>query len=142
MDEETCKKIIINPPPLDNRCECCRRHVDELKPFGGPGDPLVGDFTGQLLVKTFHYDFPEYELPSEYSGYLKKDGAIDEQKFVAKFGQEEYESVINGLAGAWNIISSYWLCRDCILIEDRDEFCKKCYESYKAFLKKEDEKKR
>ena len=37
----------------DNRCDCCGRHVRELKPFGGPGDPLVGDFTGKYLVK--HY---------------------------------------------------------------------------------------
>ena len=46
-------KIVINPPPSDSRCECCGKHVSELKPFGGPGDPLVGDFNGALLVKTF-----------------------------------------------------------------------------------------
>jgi len=43
--------IWINPPPVDNRCECCGRNISELKPFGGPGDPLVGDFSGALLVK-------------------------------------------------------------------------------------------
>ena len=45
--------ILINPPPRDRRCECCRKHIDELKPFGGKGDPLAGDFRGALLVKTF-----------------------------------------------------------------------------------------
>ena len=45
--------IYINPPPSDGRCEGCGRHVSELKPFGGPGDPLVGDFTGELLLKHF-----------------------------------------------------------------------------------------
>ena len=30
--------IHINPPPPDRRCECCRRHISELKPFGGAGD--------------------------------------------------------------------------------------------------------
>lgn len=46
-------KVIINPPPNDRCCECCGRHVDRLKPFGGPGDPLNGDFKGAYLVKTF-----------------------------------------------------------------------------------------
>ena len=32
-------------------CECCGRR--NMKPFGKAGDPLVGDFDGALLVKTF-----------------------------------------------------------------------------------------
>jgi hypothetical protein len=51
-------RIIVNGPPSDGRCEVCGRHMSELTPFGGPGDPLVGDFTGELLVKTFRWDFP------------------------------------------------------------------------------------
>ena len=45
--------IRINPPPSDNRCNGCGRHIRELKPFGGPGDPLVGDFSGAFLMKHF-----------------------------------------------------------------------------------------
>lgn len=48
--------VQINPPPEEGCCECCGRHVSELKPFGGPGDPLVGDFTGAFLVKHFRQD--------------------------------------------------------------------------------------
>ncbi len=51
-------RIIINGPPSDGRCQVCGRHMNELTPFGGPGDPLVGDFTGELLVKTFRWDWP------------------------------------------------------------------------------------
>lgn len=51
-------RLIINAPPRDGRCQVCGRHMNELTPFGGPGDPLVGDFTGELLVKTFRWDFP------------------------------------------------------------------------------------
>lgn len=51
-------KVSINPPPRDEKCECCRRHIKDLKPFGGRGDPLVGDFTGALLVKTFREGAP------------------------------------------------------------------------------------
>lgn len=45
--------ISINPPPRDKKCECCNRHISKLKLFGGAGDPLVGDFKGQLLLKNF-----------------------------------------------------------------------------------------
>jgi hypothetical protein len=46
-------RISISGPPADGRCNVCGKHITELKPFGGPGDPLVGDFTGELLVKTW-----------------------------------------------------------------------------------------
>jgi len=52
-ENEKSQTIWLNPPPDDNRCECCGRHIRELKPFGGPGDPLVGDFNGAFLVKHF-----------------------------------------------------------------------------------------
>lgn len=60
MKGEKKLKILINPPPSGRRCECCGKHISELKPFGGPGDPLVGDFRGALLVKTFRQEFPDY----------------------------------------------------------------------------------
>jgi len=50
--------ILINAPPEDGRCNICERSIDELKPYGGPGDPLVGDFTGAKLVKQFREIFP------------------------------------------------------------------------------------
>lgn len=52
--------ILINPPPSDGRCVCCGKGPKELKPFGGPGDPLVGNFKGALLVKTFREEFSYY----------------------------------------------------------------------------------
>jgi hypothetical protein len=53
------KKIItINPPPSDHCCERCGKHISKLKPFGGAGDPLVGDFKGALLLKTYREEFP------------------------------------------------------------------------------------
>ena len=52
--------FVINPPPKDMCCQICHRNVDELETFGGPGDPLVGDFTGEKLVKHWREDFPGY----------------------------------------------------------------------------------
>ena len=33
----------------------------QLKPFGGPGDPLVGDFSGAYLIKKWRPDGPYHE---------------------------------------------------------------------------------
>ncbi len=54
----TGEKVWINAPPDDLRCEICHKHVDVLEPFGGAGDPLVGDFAGAKLVKKFREDLP------------------------------------------------------------------------------------
>jgi len=116
------------------RCGCCYRHIYELKPFGGPGDPVVGDFTGQLLVKTYRCDFPEFKIPSKYSDCLTKEGTVDKQRLIEKFGREEYDELV-GLSDSYDIVGSYWLCRDCILLE-REEFHKKLRESYRDFLHK------
>jgi hypothetical protein len=50
--------ININPSPSDGRCDCCGRHLSELRPFGKAGDPLVGDFDGFLLLKTHRSNWP------------------------------------------------------------------------------------
>ena len=50
--------IIINPPPSNGNCECCGKNINKLKPFGKARDPLVGDFNGAKLVKTFREEFP------------------------------------------------------------------------------------
>jgi len=42
---------IVRPPPGDLRCEVCQRPPGELSPFGGPGNPLSGDYSGAVLVK-------------------------------------------------------------------------------------------
>ena len=54
------RKMLINPPPEDGKCMICGRHVRERKAFGGPGDPLVGDFSGAKLVKQFREELPGY----------------------------------------------------------------------------------
>jgi len=46
-------KIYINPPPQDKCCQCCGKNAKDLKPYGKAGDPLVGDFDGAILLKTF-----------------------------------------------------------------------------------------
>jgi hypothetical protein len=42
---------IVRPPPGDLRCEVCQRAPGEVAHYGGPGDPLEGDYSEALLVK-------------------------------------------------------------------------------------------
>lgn len=116
----------INPPPGDGRCDVCGRHMSELKPFGGPGDPLVGDFSGELLIKRFRLDWPqdeEAEKAWEEAEKARKDPGSDDTLpwFIAKCGKEK------GTKFYWsgqNTISASWECRECIVLDDDEYFQK------------------
>ena len=86
----------INPPPSDKRCDCCERHTSELTPFGGPGDPLVGDFRGALLVKRYRpagpYDEEATNAFREDDKRCEEDGHKDALEWLrAKYGDEKTE---------------------------------------------------
>lgn len=59
-DRRDRRPVIINGPPEGRCCQICGHHISELDPFGGAGDPLVGDFSGMKLVKKFREDLPGY----------------------------------------------------------------------------------
>jgi hypothetical protein len=110
----------INPPPADGRCDCCKRHISELEPFGGPGDPLVGDFNGACLVKTLRPTGPYDE-----EAVTAMDEAQEKSKdplgwLVDKYGKEKGEK-LGLIAMAWGQVGSSWECRDCIVL-DYDEY--------------------
>jgi len=82
-------RIIINGPPSDGRCEVCGRHISELTPFGGPGDPLEDDFTGELLVRTYRWDWPpDVEAEKAWEEALEawdeagRPGDMDDDLFI------------------------------------------------------------
>jgi hypothetical protein len=70
--------ISINPPPADGKCQGCGRSLEELKPFGKAGDPLVGDFDGELLVKRWRrmipYDYDQTASSWECRNCIVLDG--------------------------------------------------------------------
>jgi len=43
----------LNPPPSDGRCQCCGRHISELKPFGDIELSRSYSTKDALLVKNF-----------------------------------------------------------------------------------------
>lgn len=85
-------------PSDRDRCECCHRQIRKLRPFGGPGDPLVGT-TGALLVKRYRPDLPSMS-EQERDDYLKK------------FGRD----ALNAYEEWGGSVGSSWECRDCIVI--------------------------
>lgn len=117
-------KVQLNPPPVDRKCHQCGTHTSELEPFGKEGDPLVGNFEGAKLVKTFRAmaesgGHPELEEVLEEQDRLLKlnDGKWDEgiqitleQRFGIKMVDSAY--LYDQLC---NTVSSSWECRNCII---------------------------
>lgn len=113
-------KIAINPPPQDRKCQRCGKHTSELKPFGKEGDPLVGNFEGALLVKTFRAMNEEIDTELDnINAYLQEIGdtkgweeAI--RRSEEKFGKEKTDQAIfyDQLS---NTVEASWECRDCIV---------------------------
>ncbi len=115
----------INSPPSDGRCQCCGRHISELTPFGGPGDPLVGDFGGALLVKGYRpmgsYDHEAVEASKEAEKQYKTDGYEDSEGWlVANYGEKEGKRLYYAACLCSQITAS-WECRDCFVLGE-DEY--------------------
>jgi hypothetical protein len=116
----------INPSPEHGNCECCGRHISELKPFGKAGDPLVDDYDGSYLVKTWRpcgpYDEESIRAMDEAQNH---DDPI--LWLVAEFGTKGM--MLFGRALAYRCVGSIWLCRDCIILDDKEfgERCRRCF---------------
>lgn len=118
--------ISINPPPSDGKCEHCGKHISELRAFGGKGDPLVGDFTGAKLLKTFRGMAPivrdkEFVLLSKEYEDNKKDWKTFEKELIKIVGTKRAEQLIMHDQVA-NTIGASWECRDCIILDDIEYF--------------------
>ena len=122
----------FNPPPADEKCEVCGKTLDELKPFGKAGDPLVGDLDGALLVKTFRrmapLDKEVDQIIEEFCGGCKtqKDYDKAQEMMVKRYGEEKTDDIV-GYAQLMSTVSASWECRDCICL-DSDEYFEKLRE--------------
>lgn len=97
-----------------SNCYRCNKNTNELKPFGGPGDPLLGDFTGHKLVKTYR---PLYEGPDieKYEQILDKLSGNSISELEKEYGEGEVDKAFS-YDQAKNTVSSSWECRDCIIL--------------------------
>ncbi len=124
---------LLNPPPLDGKCHCCGRHISELKPFGGPDDPLVGNFSGAFLVKIFRpfapYDEEAGRALQEAKSRYKEEGFKDEFDYlIHKHGPEEGKR-LSHIIECYSQSESSWECRDCVVL-DEDEWFEKHDQRY------------
>jgi hypothetical protein len=125
--------INIEPPPSDARCDCCGRHISELTPFGGRGDPMAGDLSGVLLNKMYRRTIqPDEEVLKawhEAEKRYKADGYDNSYEWLkAKYGQEKAHELVE-LDAACSQIGASWECRDCAILYT-DEYFEKLRRRY------------
>ena len=135
-DLESKLIFYIDRPPWHIRCFCCLRHIDELDAFGGPGDPLVGDFTGAKLVRIYRSWCPHNEeferiLDEAKEKYLADGFANGDAWIVAKYGKEmalEIETYTEEVG----YIRKNFECRDCIVLDDNEfyEKTERCHDEW------------
>ena len=126
-DIEQLEHILMNPPPSDGRCAVCGRHVSELKPFGGPGDPLDGDFSGELLVMRWRHicRYDEMVKAAEKAWQEAEKSVPDQEDpfswLISKYGEDEAISIFSSLE-THALTVPRWECRDCIGLSDDEYF--------------------
>ena len=132
-------RIHINAPPDDCRCDVCGKHISELEPFGGPGDPLVGDFNGELLVKRWRPCGPySEEAEKAYDKWEEAKKQTPDLKdedpelwFIAEYGEKKGKELYYGQM-AWESPAPSWECRDCAGLDTNEYFeviCKRWKEN-------------
>lgn len=126
--------VNLNPPPKDGRCDCCGRHISELTPFGGPGDPLVGDFSGALLIKKFRPDGPyDEEAENAYKeaeSHYENEGFTNVLEYLChRYGEDKGENYYDKVC-LFDSVGKSWECRDCAIL-DVNEYYERIFERYK-----------
>jgi hypothetical protein len=138
QDLQLRRGININPPPQDGRCDCCGRHINELRLFGKAGDPLVGDFDGAYLVKRGRADGPYDEEAETAMAEAEKRYQEDGFKtpfdwMINKYGEQRAEQFDFSVQLHCSVGKS-WECRDCIVL-DEDEYFEKLYQRRRDYSK-------
>jgi len=114
--------VNVNPPPSSGRCECCGRHLSELRPFGKAGDPYVRDCDGALLVKRWRsFGRPDKEVETIDENYLCRGRAVPSYD---KTGQMIAAHLIIADPKLGAVLAS-WECRDCIVLSAEEYYEKK-----------------
>jgi hypothetical protein len=117
------KKIKINSPPANGRCQCCGRHYSEFLSLDDSGHPL-GDFTGFYLFKKWRsfgpYDQVAEVAMQEANESYENDGFDDPRNWmINKYGKEKGERLYL-TSEMYNTIGVSWECRDCALLDDNE----------------------
>jgi hypothetical protein len=119
----------INPPPSDGRCECCGRHIKDLKPFGEQGVPSGGNFNSPYLMTKIRPAGPyDQEAENLYRVWFENCESAEEYsrrdaELVRKYGEKEVDRVTIRAETAMLTWPSRE-CRDCFILDDDEYFAK------------------
>ena len=117
----------INPPPVDGRCDCCGKHISELKPFSVFGHTSGIDIEEALLVKTWRPMAPPDEetdriMEEFFGGRLSdEDHKKAEQRLIEVYGKQSAEDLLL-YASASSLVTASWECRECIASDTETYF--------------------
>jgi hypothetical protein len=116
----------LNPPPMDGRCECCGRHISELRPFGKVRHPIFGEVKGALLIKRWRKLQPHDARPKIVHGemFVKwPAGTILEngmKYLIEQSGDGQAKEIRLYHFSGEHKVGSSWECRDCIDLDEDD----------------------
>lgn len=127
--------IHVNPPPSDERCRCCGKHISELKPYCKAGDLLFCDFSGAFLVKRLRPCYPYCEEAAKAvieadKNYVDAGYKEPLDWMIKKYGKKKGEGMYYANMAYYQIGSS-WECRECIILDD-DEYFEKQRKRYEG----------
>jgi hypothetical protein len=114
--------VHINAPPESGRCDCCGRHLSELKPFSLLGHPSGMYIEGALLVKNYRpsapYDERVVRILKEFFGGRLSDEEEEKawERLVEVYGHELAEYLLSYDCEASQVGSS-WECRECVELD-------------------------
>ena len=119
-------RVFLNPPPEDGKCQCCGKHISQLKPFGKAGkSKKKGYFDDALLIKNFRSEGPYNEEAEATMEEANKQAPEDPRGWLmAKYGNEKGESLYS-IAEAHSWVVKSWECRDCIGLNEDEYFERK-----------------
>jgi hypothetical protein len=120
--------VNLNRPPKDGRCECCGRHISELKPFGKARHPIFGDVEGALLIKRWRkllaYDPRPNIVHGEMfvrwpAGTILENGM---KYLIEKSGDGRAEEIRLYHFSGESKVGASWECRDCAFLNEDEYF--------------------
>ena len=125
------QRFNMNLPPEDGCCNCCDRHVKELKQHVNADDSLPGDFGRKLFVKRYRrstpYDEKAEKAYKRAKRQIKKEGKSGDDPLVMMiriFGKEDGEKFYWSYQ-SFNKIDINWECRDCGILNEDEYFERK-----------------
>jgi hypothetical protein len=116
--------ISINPPPHEDRCECCMRLQSELKPFV---DGVSFRFTKRPIVPN-NYVIQGIFMEFYENCDTEEDCQKSKDRLVQKYGEKKAEYILGWIECGQRSFS--YECRDCMSMDD--------YEYYERCLDNED----